>query len=305
MTSFQDFANLSGSKKDWIYSYHAVAFLDLMGQRKCFDGISGVPKSEEEKARVIEALKKSIGFIAKFRAGFQNLFKSIQSVREIPSQVPIKFHDEYRKMQQTEIHLQSVSDAVVVWSPILTRDEPGIAKAMNNLWGILMAAAGMNLLSLASHHPLRGGIDVEGAITLDSGGIEIYGPALNSAYELESKIAQSPRILIGNGLLRFIASIESDKSSSRYCLYAKTLAKQCRAFIVQDEDNRLILHFLGAASKELMLQTQAGTGDYKKDVLYPAYSFVKASVETYRSDAILGPRYQHLLRYFEKYLPNW
>lgn len=287
---------------DWVYSYHAVAFLDLMGQRKIFEGMMGVPKSKEEEARLIGILEKTVVFITTFRQGFKDLFASMQQLRETPVQIPKEFHAEYRNMQNTEIKFQSLSDAIVAWTPIYTVDEPALSKAMNSLWGILVAVAGMNLLALSLQHPVRGGIDVDGAIPLEKGGSEIYGPALNCAYELESRVAKSPRILIGNGLLKFLNSIESNQSTSRYIIHAKMLAKQCRGLITLDEDKQPILHFLGPSAMELMLKTRAGTGDYRKDILEPAYAFVKVSAKSFKNDAKLGPRYALLLRYFENYL---
>src|SRR5581483_8237951 len=62
----ENIATLNG----WNYSHHAVAFLDLMGQRKSFEGISGVPNSPEEKTRLYEALRNTVGYIQLFRNGF-------------------------------------------------------------------------------------------------------------------------------------------------------------------------------------------------------------------------------------------
>jgi hypothetical protein len=288
------------AEPEWVYSHHAVAFLDLMGQRKVFDGFPAVPETEPDKALLIEKLRHTVGYIESFRDGFTNMFEGMQRERPIPAQIPPEFHAEWRRMQTTEIHLQSVSDAVIAWSPIRPVDEPGLVKSMNGLWGIMMAAAGMTLVSLAAKHPVRGGIDVAGGIPLTAGGNEIYGPALNCAYELESQKAKSPRVLIGPGLLAFLESIESDPPGSRYVALAKTLAERCRGLITEDEDGLPILHFLGAGAREVVNMPQfRGVG------FDAAFAFVKDSAIQFRGDAKLGPRYSLLQRYFEKNLEGW
>jgi hypothetical protein len=273
-----------------------------MGQRHVFADFPGVPDSEETRAILIEKLRQTVGYIEVFRKGFADMFAGMQREREIPTQIPKEFHSEWRRMQQTEIHLQSVSDAIIAWTPIQTKDESSSAKAMNGLWGILMATAGMTLTSLAAKHPLRGGIDVDGGIPIEPGGNEIYGRALNSAYELESQPggAESPRVLIGKGVITFLDSVEADPTQSRYVGYARMLASRCRQLITADEDDRPILHFLGAGARDVLKlpdYTEAGFG--------AAFSFVRESAEKFRMDGKLGPRYARLLRYFEKNVGDW
>ena len=285
---------------EWVYCHHAVAFLDLMGQRKVFADFPAAPETEADKAILIEKLRHTVGYIQVFRQGFVDMFGGMQREREIPSQIPKEFHAEWRTMQKTEIHLQSVSDAVIAWAPIRPVDEPALVKAMNGLWGIMMTTAGMTLMALASKHPLRGGIDVDGGIPIEPGGNEIYGRALNSAYELESGAAKSPRILIGKGLLSFLDSVESDPSGSRYVALAKTMAGRCRNLITMDEDGQPILHFLGAGAREVVHMPK-----FREGGLDAAVAFVKEAAENLQGDTKLGPRYALLQRYFEKNVGDW
>lgn len=239
------------SQGNWNYSYHAVAFLDLMGQRKVFDDMPGVPKTEEDGKRLIQKLSQTVGFISQFRKGFKDMFEAIQSNRPVPENVPPELREEFRRLRKSDIHLQSVSDAVIAWASIHTVDEAALAQAMNGLWGIMATTASMNLLALASEHPLRGGIDVDGGIPIVEGGNEIYGRALNCAYELESQIAKSPRIAIGAGLLGFLESVSSDAPRSRPSAHAKHVAERCQGLIAHDDDGVAILHFLGEGVLEL------------------------------------------------------
>jgi hypothetical protein len=50
--------------------------------------------------------------------------------------------------------------------------------------------------------PIRGGIELGLAMDIDND--DIYGPALARAYTLESKVAQYPRIVIGEELILYL-----------------------------------------------------------------------------------------------------
>jgi len=292
-------SNSSEQNLKYQYSYHAVSFLDLLAQRKTFDDLPGIPETVEEKARLLDKLKHTIGYIRELREGFRNMFDVLETERGIPIEIPPQYHSEYRKLQKTEIHLQNFSDSFVAWVPIHFTDDLNMFKAINGVHSIMMVTATWNLLSLAAKHPLRGGIDVDCGIVIEPGGNEIYGRALNSAYELEQK-AEGPRILIGPGLLKLLSSIESETENSHIINGAKALVKRCRSLIALDDDGKEILHFLGPASREIMCNQK-----YQNIGIEPAVTFVKESVINFMGDEKLGPRYKQLYSYFEKNISDW
>jgi|GEM_PF-1529240 len=281
------------------YSYHAVAFLDLLGQREIFDDLPDIPDTAIEKARLLDKLKSTIGYIREFRKDFLHTFKVLQEESAIPLEIPAQYHNEYRKLKKTEIHFQNFSDLVMAWTPIRIIDELTMFQAISGLHNIMMVTAIWNLISLASRHPLRGGIDVDCGIAIEPGGDEIYGRALNAAYALE-QIAKSPRILIGPGLLQLLSTIESKTESSPTVQGAKKLASMCRGLVALDDDGREILHFLGPTARKIMCNQK-----YQDVGIVPAVRFVKESVLMFAGDEKLGPRYKRLLRYFEKNAQDW
>lgn len=289
----------SSEEKKYQYSYHAVSFLDLLAQRETFDDLPGIPETVAEKARLLDKLKHTIGYIRDLREGFRHMFEVLERERDIPVEIPAQYHSEYRKLQKTEIHLQNFSDSFVAWAPIQITDDLTMFKAINGIHSIMMVTAAWNLFSLAAKHPLRGGIDVDCGIAIEPGGNEIYGRALNSAYELEQK-AESPRILIGPGLLRLLSTIESETEDSPIIRGAKGLVKRCRSLITVDDDGREILHFLGPAAREIMCRQK-----YQNVGIEPAATFVKESATNFIGDKKLGPRYIRLLQYFEKNISDW
>lgn len=61
------------------------------------------------------------------------------------------------------------------------------------------------LASLASKHPMRGGIDV--GLATEIGPEEIYGTALERGYLLERDVARYPRIVIGDELWKYLNAV--------------------------------------------------------------------------------------------------
>ena len=73
---------------------------------------------------------------------------------------------------------------------------------MRGVYAALTSAASTFLTMLAGRQAIRGGIDVGVAVELRDK--ELYGPALARAYELESKTANYPRVVLGEELIRYI-----------------------------------------------------------------------------------------------------
>lgn len=281
------------------YCYHGVAFLDLLGQKEAFDEFIGIPSTETEKALLLDRLKHTIGYIRELRDGFKDFFHSLEKDRDIPPEVPLSQHAEFLSLRKTELHVQTFSDTVIAWTPILITSDRAMLRSALSLYNILATSAVWNMLSLASGHPLRGGIDVDCGIAITPGGDEIYGRALNSAYALE-KLAESPRILIGPGLLKFIDTIEADSINSPIAQCAKRFAERCRGLITRDSDNSEILHFLGPMARELMWNPR-----YHNDGVIPAHKFAISACEKFSNNSKLGPRYKQLLAYFDAHIADW
>jgi hypothetical protein len=94
------------------------------------------------------------------------------------------------------------SDSFV--ASVALRNDCGELLPIVTAFSAMSAAAVVILMSLASKHPLRGGIDV--GLATETGPQEIYGTALERAYLLESQEAGYPRIVIGDELWRYFSS---------------------------------------------------------------------------------------------------
>lgn len=282
------------------YSHHVVAFIDLLGQRRVFDNFEGIPSDELGKTELLAKLKDTIGYIRTFRDNFRRMFVKIQGERPIPSEIPAQYREEHKKLRSgAKIHLQSFSDSIIAWAPILTPDDLAMAQAINSIFSIMAVTAGQALISIGAKHPLRGGIDVDCGISIEPGGNEIYGRALNSAYSLEQQ-AESPRILIGPGILKLLSAVEASTNNSLRFKAAKLFAGHCRELITTDTDGREILHFLGPAAMSMLNNPR-----FRDVGIRAAHSFIKECADKFVKDEKLGPRYGNALRYFEENAPNW
>ncbi len=288
---------VSKVEMDWHYCHHVVAYLDILGQKEAFKDVKGVPREINEKAKLNEALKKTVTFISYFRKGFKNYFDGLAQSTVKEAALPTEFREEFFKLRRTSISMYGLSDAVVAWTSLMG-DKYYVG--LNSLYGILMASAGMFILSLACKHAIRGGIDLDGAITLEPGSGEIYGPALNRAYQLEKCRADYPRILVGDGVMNYLKAMHAVVPEERAMKHSKNMAARCRQLIFKDTDGAFAVDYLGSH----VLQTWPAELP-EKEVLIPARQFVRDELERWRreGDQKLTERYEHVLAYFNERLP--
>jgi hypothetical protein len=158
------------------------------------------------------------------------------------------------------------------------------------------------LTSLASKHPLRGGIDV--GLATEIGPDEIYGTALERAYLLECKEAKYPRILIGDELWRYLnvalANFQSQTTPEAKSITA--IIGKISGLIATDCDGNRILDYLGPT-----IVDHARPGDEKGRVVKSIYDFVLAEQKRINeaNDPELIARYQAFRRYIESRLHLW
>lgn len=77
------------------------------------------------------------------------------------------------------------------------------------VYGCFNACCMLHLLALSLKRPIRGGIDV--GLGIDLTDDEVYGPVLERAHFLESKVADYPRIVLGDDLTAYLDELEHQK----------------------------------------------------------------------------------------------
>ena len=280
-----------------LFQHYLVVFLDQLGQRKALREITGLPTNDHEKQSFLESMKKSVGRVLTLRDSFKNYFESADSYRINTNKVPPELRDEFAASQKFNLHFYGLSDAVIIAVPLMSNDEN--CTAVNSIYSALAATCGIGLLSLSLSVPFRAGLDVGIATQIDDN--EIYGPALERAYHLESCLAEYPRFLIGSELINYLMWAEKQKCSSRIGLVAKEMAKYCRQMIIRDTDGRYMLDFLGDKVKEMT------DGAIDQDVIVSAFEFALAQYKKYSEEdnAKMASRYYRLLQYFHSRKSVW
>jgi hypothetical protein len=147
--------------------------------------------------------------------------------------------------------------------------------------------------------PARAGIDVGVGVQIDDQ--EIYGPALERAVRIEGQLAEYPRLVVGRELIAYVNWVENQKCHTRLGEIAVHMAKQCRKLMVQDNDGRIMLDYLGQEIKEVF------ENKIPKEIVLGAWKYVNDQHIKYieQKNERLAPRYLRMSRYFKSRLHLW
>jgi hypothetical protein len=280
-----------------LFQHYLVAFLDILGQRSSLRSIRGIPTSETEEADFIKTLKATIGKVDGLRTLFQTFFAAAKSYTPDASLVPAQYQQEFVACQKSEAYFYGFSDSIIIAVPLGGNDEN--CTAINGVYSAFIAASGISLMALSANTALRGGLDVGIGTQIEDR--ELYGPALERAYYLESNLAEYPRLVIGRELMGYLRWVETQRPKSRSGEVAQMTAKFCREMVVQDTDGLPMLDFMGTRAKE------AADNSLKPDLVKQAGDFVASQYKKYSDEENhkLASRYFRLRRYLKSRSELW
>ena len=261
--------------------YHLVIFLDVQGQREKFKALR-LPRTADEHAAVQEVLRDTAGFVLALRAAFRKNFEAFEAGIS-------------GKAGRLQPRFVGFSDSFVVSVPLAPVN--GDMEPLVRIFSALSAASTMMMTAFASRHAIRGAIEV--GLGVEIGPEEIYGTALGDAYELESKVAKYPRVLIGKTFWDYLEAAGREfraRKSEVLCAMIERIRK-----LAQVENGERYLDYLGEA---MSLIAKPGEG---KIIVQPGYDFIVAEHERFlgEKDAKLAERYGKLRAYYESRLANW
>lgn len=278
-------AEATAQETNYVLQPHLVAYLDVLGQREKFRHLK-MPKTPEEYLAVAEAMKGTVGIVLGLRSSFLKQFEVFEAgaTNSAPGSSTL-FRPRFL----------GHSDSFITF--VALRNDQLLNSIMTT-FSVLSGASCVVLTALASGHALRGGIDVGPGVEIAPE--EIYGPALAQAYTLESRDADYPRVLIGDGFEDQL-TISIDESQKFPALKAENLTeiiRRMRVFITKDKDGRQILDYLGPV---LAKQSQSNI------LVERAYQFI---LDEHKRWLALGNtkqcgRYGVLRQYFEERLHLW
>ena len=288
------------SKGNINYYYYLLAFIDVLGQKEAFQGIENQPLADNHP-QLIEAHKQTAFFVETLRTGFKDFFDAYTADKEPSVKVPSEKMEQFKAMLKSNLKHQRFSDSIQAY--VCLHTDKYHSNAINGVFGALLACGGMLLLSLASKKAFRAGVEVGLGTELDNG--EVYGPVLYKAYELESKVAEYPRIVVGRELINYLTTLanaheqlpEQTKEDVELC---KLMATNCLKMIVRDLDGVPILDYLGAEFLQSINENSERAKEFE-GVFKLALAFVESeySKRKQTGDKKLALRYYLLLNYFK------
>lgn len=278
---------------------YCVSFIDLLGQRAALQGQGLLPpfETEDERKKLHAVLKESIGSIIGLQSQAEGMLKEILNPNpESPlrAALPPELHDLWDEMKCTRVTTQRWSDGLMSFVSLGDRE---MKCRMNGVFGLFCLAGTLCLFGLASQRPVRGAIEIAWGIELHPG--ELYGAAVARAYELESEVAQYPRIIVGSEAVKFLQLHLSNPELDPFSLTDKALAELCLSMLVQDVDGRWLLHYLGNEFQSSVSHT------HHSELYTRARKFVCEQLATHQDNhnTKLAFRYSHLLEYFDAHPP--
>ena len=281
-----------------IVNYYCISFLVILGQKDDILSFCDLPSTQEEKAKVERVLKSTVGLVVSLRKGFFNYYEALKSETGLLNILTPEQRAEAEKLRRCQAEVRGVSDSIIITVPLNYGDE--FCTPINSIYSSLYAICGIFILALACGKTLRGGVDIGWGVRLPSARKEVYGSALVKAHNLENKIAQYPRVLVGDELLAYINGVETIPPDSLNSKAAKQIATQCKELITTDYDCLNILDVIGKGA-------QSVTGGIDSELVRKGYKYV---VDTHKQltmsgDIKLSTRYECLKNYLESRLHLW
>lgn len=280
-----------------LFQHYLVVFIDILGQRGSLREIKDLPTDFTEREKFIKKIQETIGKVNVVRGAFRDFFNAARAHTPETKIVPTEYREEFIASQKSEEYFYGFSDSIIIAVPLRSDDEN--CTAVNGLYSAFVATSGISLIALSAQITMRGGLDVGVATQIE--GREIYGPALERAYFLESNLAEYPRFVIGKELFNYLHWVENQPCKTRLGEVAKTIAKLCREMIVLDTDGRPMLDFMGERARE------ASDNLVKAEEVKSARDFVASQYKRHfdEENHKLSSRYFRLLKYINARAKQW
>jgi len=233
-----------------IFTDFFVGFVDVLGYRERLRQIHEVPSNDAGRNQVISILRETYGRVRALRDAFDNYLREASIVSpEMLAALPPDKQEQFCKARAVEARHRGFSDSFIITVPLWESRDRHVVSNASSVFAALHGIAGVYLTALSLGVPLRGGIDVGPA--LDDAG-EVYGPPLISAYELECKAAKYPRVLAGDGLVRYLQYLSHRPTDDALAALTVATANRSLGLLTHDpEDGRAMLNAFSPQMHEI------------------------------------------------------
>ncbi len=273
---------------------YCISFMDLLGQRNAARGQGLLPiiKSDSDDRAFRSILRNTIGPIFRLQRDVEAMVSAVSVNRNSPLRMSLSEQERvvWDEMVQKRVETQHWSDGFVTFVCLGDQD---VKCPLNGIFEIFGRSGSHCLFGLAQRSPMRGAIDIAWGVELRPG--ELYGPVVASAYELESEVAQYPRVVVGHRVIEFLEVYRAGSGNDSFSQVNSNLAKLCLDMLFQDTDGHWCVDYLGVTFEH------AVTHEDHSFLCEKARTFVIEQLEEHRAsfNSKLAFRYSQLLSYFD------
>lgn len=283
-------------KEDIKFTLHVAAYIDLLKQSHLFEEVDKLIEKEASNSEIEIKLAEGIRRVKKLRDVFNSFLGSYTKHNlEKYSNLTKTERDLMQRMLKTDIKRQVFSDTIVYYSSLF--ENPKLIP-ITSIQCLFVAISGIFTFFLSDSDVFRAGIDIGLGSSNCFEREELYGPALCHAYNLESKKAQYPRIVIGERLLNYIIQESQIEGHDKEIDYRRDTAESCRKMLCKDSDGLPILDYLGESVK---FQVGREGAAILKEAIPNASLFIDNEYERFlkENNEKLAKRYLMLKNYFK------
>jgi hypothetical protein len=279
---------------------YCACFIDILGQRHSMrdQGLLPLADTEEKRLQFREVLSKTIRPITRLQSQANQFVDAFIKTTDSPVRQSLQqeLRAEWDKLQGHELKIQYWSDGLVAYTCLGNKEAP---LQINGAFALLGLAGSLCFMNLSEEfrNPLRGGVEIAWGTELRPG--ELYGPVIARSYELESEVAQYPRIVVGDRMMEFLKTFANLGDKDNYSRYSSTLATICLQMLIRDVDGQWMIHYLGET-----FQSTVSRNEHAK-MYSEAYKFISNEYARFRAegDTKLAMRYFQLQSYFQHFPP--
>lgn len=281
--------------------YYLGIYLDILGQGEKLKCMDRIPDTDEEMKQFSDILSETVIPVVELQRSFDKSFEQYQNLDNLIDQKAMSnLSDEQREIYLNARKISSkdmrFSDTMVIYFPL---DYDSCFSPMIATYAALNAVASTFITMLADGIPLRGAINIGTGIELKQSGL--YGQVLYNLHHLESKIAEYPRIIIGDKLIEMITyyqNLSDEKIDDTYKRIDKLVSHDIRDIIKKDSDNYHILHYL---NKDFASDDKKGELKLYERVA----KFIDDQLTMHSQNLKLKKRYERLNEYVRNHKQDW
>ena len=259
------------------YENRIIGFIDILG----FGQLVFDSENDEEKFSLIQGVLTELKEVDDVYGSPESLFahSNYSSLSPEYQDDLNKLYESTRdKAEPSRVQITTFSDSIVFSCPA---SSDGLSNFRYFLIKLLVRTSKIKLL-------LRGGISCGSLIHSDG---NIFGPAMNRAYHLESKVAKQPRIAVDERFLDFLENLPKD-----------TLAQYIKNELIYDENDSLTYFNTLSLSTNKVAQNMCGANAH--DVLKNEKATIDSLLLSSPDDPVVRSKIVWYANYFNQYLKD-